>query len=46
MVAWLEKHSYINVSLAVLDFCFRELANLVALGHWLHIPPLSLTFLL
>ena len=35
IAARLEKHLYINVSLAVFDFCFRELANLVALGHWL-----------
>ena len=35
-----------SVSVAVLDFFFRELANLILLGHWLRIPPLSCTFLL
>ena len=45
-MAWLVTNLYISVSLAVLDFFFRELANLVSLGHWLRIAPLSCTFLL
>ena len=44
-MAWWVTQLYISVSLAVLDFFFRELANLVSLQHWLRIPPRSCTFL-
>ena len=45
-MAWWVTQLYISVSLAVLDFFFRELTNLVSLRHWLRIPPRSCTFLL
>ena len=46
IAAWLVTHLCISVSLATCLFFFRELANVVALGRWLRIPPPSCKFLL